>query len=149
MTYTLINATGKIDITSTADGDKHVVDYDAASADSGSYQYQQYFTKSGDRFTVETGFIEVLANFTDSATLDSRSHVKKTLDSIYAVIEKSASKDQLSYSIEGRSLSRRSYTELLELKDRYEQLWRAEQRSAAIANGQTAGGRVLYKMSGN
>lgn len=50
---------------------------------------------------------------------DSRSHARRVLEAIEAVLEKRATKDQAAYSIAGRSLSRTPIPELLALRDRY------------------------------
>lgn len=146
MAYVLINATSKINVTCSASGDNHVVDFDASSVEPGSYQYQQYFTLSGERKTADSGFVDVKPDFSVETVYDGRSHVKKTLDAIEANIEGVASKSQQSYSIEGRSLSRYSMEELLSLKREYERLWQQELKVDAVANGKNPGGRVQLKL---
>lgn len=94
---------------------------DSANYTPGIYHYQARVTKGAEAYTVETGSIEVLANFEAQITgFDNRSHVKKTLDALESVILGKASKDQLSYSIAGRSISRLSPSELLEWRDAYQ-----------------------------
>ena len=50
-------------------------------------------------------------------------HVRRVIDAIEAVIERRATKDQKSYSIDGRSLERTPIDELLLLRDRYRAEW--------------------------
>lgn len=146
MTYTLINSDGRISITSTASDDSHVVDFDASDVSAGSYEYQQYFTLSGERKTADRGFVEVKPDFASAANYDGRSHVKKVLDAIRANLEGVASKSQQSYSIEGRSLSRYSLEELSNLEQRYERRWQSELNDLAVAQGRPPGGRVQLKL---
>ena len=47
-------------------------------------------------------------------------HNQKVVDAIQAVLEKKATKDQLSYSIEGRSVPSYSHDELYRLLIKYE-----------------------------
>ena len=99
---------------------------------SGIYNWQAYaYTGSPptftDKRTIERGTIEILPNLTIfSASDDPRSHVKKVLDALEAVIEGKASSDQLSYSIAGRSISKMNPTEILQ--------WRISIRPSIATN---------------
>lgn len=105
----------------------------------GAYSYVVYLYKTEvdgeetvivDRKTVDTGAITILADYgAMTSASDARSHVKKVLDAIEAVIEKRASKEQQSYSIAGRSLSRIPLDELLKLRDRYRSEYQQELRA--------------------
>jgi hypothetical protein len=57
------------------------------------------------------------------------------LDAIEAIIEKRSTKDQDSYSIQGRSLGRTPIADLILLRDRYRAEWVREQRAERIRNG--------------
>lgn len=133
LTYALVKDGKIIELTASADGDDHLIEEvptDTAKHDPGIYHYQAYVTKSSERYQVGTGTIEVLPDFAESAGYDNRSHAKKTLDAIEAVIEGKATRDQLAHSIGGRSLSRYSWTELIEARDRYRAEYYAEERKA-------------------
>jgi hypothetical protein len=60
----------------------------------------------------------LVANYADTNS-DLRTHAKKVLDSIQAVIENRATVDQSSFTIAGRSLSRMTIEELFMVRDRY------------------------------
>ena len=148
MTYVLINSSTKYTITSSADGDNHVVDYDASSVDAGEYYYQQYFTLAGERKTGDSGYVNVLPDFSSETTYDARSHVKIVLDAIRANLQGTATKKQQSMSIDGWSLSRYGLQELSQLEKEYTRRWEDELRETAIANGENPGGRVQLKLGG-
>ena len=76
---------------------------------------------------------------------DLRSHAKKVLDAIEAVIENRATVDQSSFSIAGRSLSRMSIDELLTLKNRYKAEYLKEIKEARIKNKQRSGNTIGVK----
>lgn len=86
----------------------------------GRYTASIRATDGSDVFELEGGEIEILA---DVAALDPghdpRAHAERTLEAIEAVIEGRASKDQQSYTINGRSLERTSISDLLLLRDTY------------------------------
>lgn len=133
LTYALVKDGKLIEITASADGDDHLVEVlptVTAKYNPGIYHYQAYVTKSTERYQVGTGTIEVLPDFAQSAGYDNRSHAKVTLDALEAVIEGKASRDQLSYSIGGRSLSRFSWEELIAARSHYRSEYLAEERRA-------------------
>ena len=99
----------------------------------GTYDVQGVAEKGAERYTVEVGRTDILPDL--SIITDSSSHVKKVLDAIEATLEGTASKEQESYEIAGRSLKNRSIEELLMLRDRYKQEWALEEKAIALANG--------------
>lgn len=106
----------------------------------GDYQYQIQIIRDSDSelVTVGEGFFKVLPALT-SATGDIRSHARKVLDAINATIEKTATKEQQSYTVAGRSLARRSIDELLTLRDRYQRIVNQEEGANT--------GRVLARLN--
>lgn len=145
LSYKLLNAAGKIEITAGASGADHAVNVAAATTAgwaAGSYNWQAYVTKAAERYVVDEGQMVVQANFATLNTLDSRSHNKKVLDSINAVIENRATLDQESYSIMGRALKRTPMADLLKLKDKYQALYNAEQNAENVRNGAAGKNRI-------
>jgi hypothetical protein len=129
----------EITITAGESGSDYIVEVAAATTavyTAGIYHWQAYIVRSSDseRITVDSGTFEVKAN-RDAAATDPRGHVKKVLDAIEAIIEKRASKDQESYSIQGRSLGRTPIADLILLRDRYRAEYVREQRAERIRNG--------------
>lgn len=102
----------------------------------GTYKYVIYMSKTGENHQVETGTVEVKPNFAAlTLTDDTRSHVKRVLDAIEAVIEKRATLDQMSYSLAGRSLSRTPIEDLIKFRDIYRAEYARELRAEKIAQG--------------
>lgn len=128
----------EIGITASESGSDYIVEVAAATTAAytvGVYHWQAYITRTADseRVTVDIGTFEVIAD-RDNATTDPRSHIKIVLDAIQAVIEGRATKDQESYSIQGRSLSRTSIEDLLMLRDRYQTLHLQEENEVKGTN---------------
>jgi len=145
LSYVFINADGKITITTTADGDDHLVNAAAtvtAAWSAGRYDWQATAAKDDDRYLIDSGAATVLADFAQAATKDDRSHARKTLAAINAMLEGKATKDQSNYAIEGRSLSRYSWGELIEAKRFYMGLVAMENRKTRNKNGKGHRGKL-------
>ena len=141
--------TTEISISASESGTEYIVEVASATTaayTAGTYHWQAYITRSSDseRITVDGGTFEVNAN-RDEATSDPRSHVKKTLDALEAVIESRATKDQEAYVINGRSLTRTRLPDLMMFRDKYAALYANEQKQERIDNGLASGGRVLVR----
>ena len=147
ITYALVSPDAQIEITGTDNSDgTHLITAAMATTaawTAGSYFYQVYATSATERFMLREGYMEIVANFADqSAGFDARSHVKKTLDALEAVLLGKASKDQMGYSINGRSLQRMSPTELRTWRADYRQQWKQE-RAEMRASRDLASGRKV------
>ena len=99
----------------------------------GTYSWFAYVYKGTsptftDRKDVGGGQIEILPDLFQVGTqTDLRSHVKKMLDEVQAVLEVKASGGDISgYSIGGRSASKYSYTELRQMYDLYKTEYQRE-----------------------
>jgi len=136
----------EITISASISGTDFIVEVPSATTAAfppGVYHWQAYITRASDsqRITIDSGTFDVSPN-RDLATSDPRSHNKKVLDSIMAVIEKRATKDQESYSLNGRSLTRTSVEELQRLKNNYQAMYNAEVRRERIKNGLGHSGKI-------
>jgi len=145
------DGTDSIAITASADGSDYVVEVaSATTADwtAGDYAWQAYITRDSDseRVTVDYGAWEVVADRAN-ATTDPRTHAKIVLDAIEAVLETRATRDQASYSIAGRSLSRMPVGELLSLRNYYAQVVAGEDAAERIRNGGHGGMSVRPRFS--
>mgnify|MGYP000994247346 CR=1 FL=1 len=88
LTYTLINATGKITFSASAYGDDHLVNVSAATTGgwaAGSYSWRAAVALAGEVYTVDTGTIVVQPAF-GVATLDNRSFARIALANIEAYL---------------------------------------------------------------
>ncbi len=140
----------EIEITASESGTDYIIEVAAATTATytvGIYHWQAYIIRASDseRVTVDSGTFTVIAD-RDSASTDPRSHVKITLDAIEAVIESRATKDQESYSINGRSLSRTPLEDLLKMRQEYRKEYSTELKKEAIANGRGHSGKIRVRL---
>jgi len=139
----------KFAITATEADDTYYVEVASATTASyadGDFIWNAFITRSSDaqRIRVDTGRTTVVKNLANT-NADLRSHAKKVLDAIQAVLENRASVDQSSFSIAGRSLSRMSVDELLTFRDRYKVEYLQEIKEARIKNKQRSGNTIEVK----
>ena len=140
----------EIDVTAVPDGDGFLVTITAAESAKfiqGSYVWAAFGVDDPAniqvRHTLDQGRTMVSPNLLGlTAPLDGRSHAQVVLDAIQAVIEKRATKDQESYTISGRSLSRTPLKDLIELRNLYRNEVRAEERQAKADRGEPVGGKI-------
>jgi hypothetical protein len=127
------------------DGADYELTVSAATTDgwaAGNWQYTLFVELAGERHTIEVGNITVLENPANAAAgIDTRSHVKKTLDALEAMIEGKAGSDVQSYTINGRQLQHYTIPDLLMLRDKYSAEYAREQR---VKSGKSTGGRKIY-----
>lgn len=86
----------------------------------------------GARAKFDDGTVVVLPDPATS-TADTRSHARKVLDSIEALIEGRAAKDVEEYTIEGRSLTKMPLDDLMRLRATYRRMVAAEAGRSPIA----------------
>lgn len=129
----ILRGAGTIDLQATADGNAHLIEVDAATTQSwaaGSYWYSVRVTDGTDTFEVESGTIQIAADLLSAtADYDGRSHVKRMLDAIEAVMEKRATLDQERYRINNRELYRTPMAELIKLRDKYRNEYAREKQA--------------------
>jgi len=120
--YTLINATGKITITSTAQGNDHKIRVLPATTTgwaAGTYAWQCRATDGTDTVTIATGNLEIKPNFAGLTTSDQRSFAQKTLAALEAWIE-NHDPGVAEYEIAGRRMKYIPVTDLLKLRSQFE-----------------------------
>jgi len=132
LTWALVVAGSQIQITAQESGDDFLLVVPSAFTAAfppGSYDWQAYVTDAGgDRTTIGEGSVDVVTDFDQQgAGFDGRSQIKKTLDAINALIEGRATKDQMGYTIAGRSLARMPIEDLIKFRNIYQRLHDAEQ----------------------
>jgi hypothetical protein len=142
----LINSSKKYTIAGTASGTGFV--YTAAPEVTaeytpGTYRYDfEVYISEGEgddeevteRYIVESGYIDILPDMTAATKYDIRSHAKRTLDAIEAVIEGRATTDQQMYMIQGRQLVRTPIADLLKFRAAYLAEYKAEQNKMMGTN---------------
>ncbi len=140
LTYALVLAADQQTITATDNGDgTHLATITAANSanyTAGIYYWQAYATSGTERHQVGEGRVEVKENFAaQTSGYDAKSHVRTVLDALEATIEGKASKDQLSYTVAGRSLANMLPGDLIKWKNHYEILYRQELQKESLNNG--------------
>lgn len=124
----------------------HLFEIDPATSDNftpGPYSWQQWVTDGTDVCVVDEGTTLFVADFADQTTgYDARSFARQALEAIEARIVGKASKDQLAFSIAGRSVSRYAWEELLDARDRFRKEVAREVRAERARRGLPAGGIV-------
>lgn len=152
LTYelTLNGGAAPITLTATYSGGEYLVEVAAATTaayTAGDYSWSALMTRDSDseRVRVGAGTLTVKPDPAVSAA-DPRTHARKALDAIEAVIENRATKDQESYSIAGRSLSRMNIADLLTFRDRYRAEVGREEDAEKIAKGLGTGKNILVRM---
>ena len=139
LNYSLLSLAGSIQISTVPDGSSHLVNIPmsvSAGYVPGTYSWQSWVTNGSERHQIEQGTIEVLVDFaTAGAGTDTRSHVKRTLDSIEAVIEGRASKGDQELTIDGTTLKKMNVEELLKLRSTYFNLYRQELNAIKRSSG--------------
>lgn len=129
----------QIDLVAEAEGTKHrwhETATDSATWAPGHYTYTvRVFDGSGDAFEVDSGSTQIAPDLASiDAPYDGRSHARKVLDAIEAVLEKRATKDQERYTIEfngsRRELWRTPIADLMAMRGSYQAQVRAEETKA-------------------
>lgn len=107
-----------------------------AAFETGFYHWQLEVTQtsSGNRIVVERGEFEAIADL-DNNGADPRTHSEIMLDKIESLLEGRADKDVSSYSIQGRSISKMTISDLLLWRDYYRKEVVKERRDNAIELG--------------
>lgn len=140
LTYRFKNAAGGFEVVAAADGDafeSSVAAATSAAIAAGVYAWQARASNGLLVHTVDTGETKVLPNlFATSASTasDQRTHARRTLEAIEAVIEGRATTDQQAYAIGTRSLTRIPLPELLAFRDRYRMAVAREDQANGVPN---------------
>lgn len=140
------------EVVATASGTDHSVTV-AASATTGyaagKYTWIAWVEGgSSEKYTVDHGTLEIQPEYraaSSTATLDERSHARKTLEAIEAWIE---ARDMAvaEYEIAGRRMKYIPIPELIKLRQSYKREVEAEEAAAAIARGEGSGRRIQFRM---
>lgn len=141
LTYTLFAAAGVISLPSVADGAAHRVDLApavTAAYAAGRYDWVAHVSDGTDRHQIGAGVIRVLPDLSAAASYDGRSHARKVLAALDALIEQRATAgdvDLVSAALGDKTLAR-SLPDLLKLRDRYAAMVAQEEGTAGAFGGQ-------------
>jgi len=141
LTYRLINASNKYDITAAADGDTHLVEVAAADSDdyvASDYTWVSQVALGDERHTVAQGRITVLPDLAAvaAAGYDTRSTAKKTLELLDAAMLAHGSKAWTQeYEIAGRRMKFRSVSEFMSFRSKVMREVQGEENAERIKQG--------------
>ena len=108
------------------------------------WQLEVTETSSGNRIVVTTGEWEVIPDL-DVNNADPRNHSEIMLDKIETVLQGRADADVLSYSINGRSLSKMSPDELVQWRNYYKKELAMHKRKELIKRGKPTGATISVR----
>lgn len=149
--YTLINATGKITVTATADGDEHVVSVLAATTAGwapGEYTLVEAVSDGTNRHTLSSATITIRPDLAAQASgYDARSTARKALDDLRVALAKwIATQGHITtYTIDGVSQTFASAADLQARITWLEKEVAREDAAAKMASGLGTGRRVLVR----
>jgi len=135
LSHVLRPASGSADpitLTAVADGDDYLTSVSTTTSagwEAGDFTVVAMVTKAGERHTLDavalsggrltSNRITILANPTDGEAFDDRSHARKTLDALNAMIEGRASMEQRGFTIRDRTVDLLSPDELIRWRGYY------------------------------
>lgn len=146
--YVFADQDGSQDITITASkvDSAHVVEL--ASTVTATYKPSDFKWKAiivrdsdSEEIVLDEGFATVVKQKGNVS-----SHVYKVLMAIRAMLEEKATKDQMSYTINGRTLQRYTFDQLMKLEAQYARRYKKEQDAINLKNGRSTKSRVLTKL---
>ena len=143
LSYELLNAMHRYEIAASADGDAFRVVVSAQTTQDfapGSYDWRARVTNADEVYTVATGRLTVAPSF--GAAGDVRSHARRTLDAIEAVLEGRATSATAEYEINGRRLKYIPLNELHALRTKYQREVAAEEGSSGLRG---VSGRIMVR----
>lgn len=117
-----------------------VADWQQTNAYTHTVQYGgvgefSYLVYRGSVLVSSGKFSVVDVTTSTSGTVNNLNHYFTVLTAIRAVLERSASNEQASYTVDGDSLARRSLEELMALESKYDAYYREALENQRIANG--------------
>lgn len=112
----------------------------------GLYHWQLEVTQnsSGNRIVVERGEFTALADL-DINGADPRSHAQIMIGKIESILSGKADSDVSNYSIAGRSLTKMTFAELMEARDRYKAEFQREVIKDRVRRGKSSGATVKVR----
>lgn len=139
----------EIQLTGTASGDDYLFTVDSVtSADfaPGYYHWQLEIVRNSDsnRIVVDRGVFTAIVDL-DVNQSDPRTHAEIMIDKIESLLSGKADADVSSYSIAGRSLTKLSFSELVEARDYYKREYQKEVIAERIRRGKSTGATVKVR----
>jgi hypothetical protein len=139
----------EIKIAATETNGTYVFEVDSATSagyDAGFYHWQLEATEtaSGNRVVIERGTFTAIEDL-DVNGADPRSHSEIMISKIESVLQGKADADVASYSINGRSLTKMSFTDLIDARNFYRQEYAKERQIERAKAGENTGATILVR----
>ena len=139
----------EIKVAATETNGTYVFEVDSSTSANyvaGFYHWQLEVTKTstGDRVAIETGTFTAVEDL-DVNGADPRTHAEIMITKIQTILEGKADADVSSYSINGRSLTKLSYQELVDARDYYRKEYVTERRTEDARNGVRSSQTILVR----
>ena len=139
----------EITLTGTAYNDDYlftVSSVTSADFEPGYYHWQLEIVRDSDseRIVIDRGTFTSIVDL-DVNQSDPRTHAEIMVDKIETVLQGRADADVLSYSINGRSLSKMSPTELVQWRDYYKRELLMEKRKERIRRNLPSGATIVAR----
>ncbi|MGA1008724.1 MAG: hypothetical protein ACO3SE_09155 [Sedimenticolaceae bacterium] len=139
----------EIILTGTASGEDYLFTVESAdSADfaPGYYHWQLEIVRNSDsnRIVVDRGVFTAIVDL-DVNQSDPRTHAEIMVAKIESLLSGKADADVSSYSIAGRSLTKLSFSELVEARDYYKREYQKELIAERIRRGKSTGATVKVR----
>jgi len=151
LAYALVNAAGKIEFTSSADGVDHLIDVAPGATKaypSGRYSWQARVSDGAQEFTVGRGQIEVLAEFDEvTGGLDARSVARAALDKVNAWLKGDRSAEVAEYSIAGRAMKLHPLADLMVFRDKLRLEVRSEENAERVSKGLPSRNKIRVRFT--
>ncbi len=148
VTYSFTSKDGQFASTHAAVVDDHRITIDTTSLNEGHYDWTKKVADGTSTFTLESGILDVDPDLSaDTVAVDRRSYAAIALAAIEALLKGKATKDQTSYSLNGRALSRYSIDELNEWRGQLRVEVRDERQKARRKSGGKSHANVRARFS--
>ena len=103
LTYTLVTSAAQVVVASTPSGVDHLFEIQHTTTDdwdAGVYAWQSHISNGTERYQVDSGSVEIVADFAISTTgKDTRTWLDTAIEALQAAIAGRASKTQLTQSL--------------------------------------------------
>lgn len=135
-------------VTGVASGTSHTFTIAAATTAgyrAGKYRWRLAVTSAGVRKTVEEGIVEVLPDPAAAGNFDHRTAARVVLEQVDAYLKDPTNLQAAAYSINGRSLSRYSLTELLRLRSQMAEEVKREEMAERAQQGMPSPRRLYVR----
>jgi len=139
----------EIKVAATEQDGTYVFEVDSATSANyvaGFYHWQLEVTQTatGNRVVIERGTFTAVVDL-DVNNTDPRTHAEIMITKIESILQGKADADVASYSINGRSLTKMSFDDLINARDFYRKEYAKERAKERADAGETTGQTVLVR----